>query len=89
MSAAFWTVALDVYLLVIGPAMLLLAWLHPNPAQYLGTGVVIGILAQLFSGFAARRLKVMTPAMRRLSLLAFPVFLLCVVGSVIIVQFHK
>src|SRR5262245_49211375 len=86
MSPVFWPLALTLSRLVMGPAMLLVAWLHPSPGAWLAAGVVVGFLTDLFDGIVARHLSVATPGLRRLDSQVDVVFWLCVVGCVFVAR---
>src|SRR5436190_2308824 len=86
MSPAFWPLALTASRLVLGPAMLLFAWLHPDPGAWLAAGVVVGFLTDLFDGILARHLKVATPNLRRFDSQTDLVFWLCVLGCVFVAR---
>lgn len=88
MPPVFWPLALTVTRLVLGPWMLLLAWLHPAPGPWLAAGVVVGFLTDLFDGILARHLGVATPAVRRFDSQTDLVFWLCVVGCVFVARWE-
>ena len=84
MSPIAWPLSLTLTRLVMGPAMVLFAWLHPDPGPWLAACVVIGFLTDLFDGIVARRLNVATPGLRRLDSQTDLVFWLCVLGCVFV-----
>lgn len=86
MPPVFWPLALTVSRLLLGPAMLLVAWLVPEPGAWLAAGVVVGFLTDLFDGILARHLKVATPNLRRFDSQTDLVFWLCVLGCVFIAR---
>src|SRR3954447_25316696 len=86
MSPAFWPLALTASRLVLGPAMLLVAWRVPDPGPWLAGGVVVGFLTDLFDGILARHLEVATPRLRWLDSQTDLVFWLCVVGCVFVAR---
>jgi CDP-diacylglycerol--glycerol-3-phosphate 3-phosphatidyltransferase len=88
MSRVAWPLALTLTRLVMGPGMLLFAWLHPDPGPWLAAGVVVGFLTDLLDGIVARKLGVATPALRRLDSQTDLVFWLCVLGSVFVTRWE-
>lgn len=86
MSPAFWPLALTFSRLLMGPAMLLVAWLHPLPGAWLAAGVVIGFLSDLFDGILARHLGVSSPGLRRFDSQTDLVFWLCVIGCLFLAR---
>jgi CDP-diacylglycerol--glycerol-3-phosphate 3-phosphatidyltransferase len=86
MPPVFWPLALTVSRLLLGPAMLLVAWRHPEPGAWLAAGVVVGFLTDLFDGIVARRLNVATPNLRRFDSQTDLVFWLCVLGCVFVAR---
>jgi CDP-diacylglycerol--glycerol-3-phosphate 3-phosphatidyltransferase len=87
MSPAFWPLSLTFARLVMGPAMLLLAWLHPEPGPWLAAGVVVGFLTDLLDGIVARHLGVASPRLRRFDSQTDLVFWLCVLGCVFVARY--
>jgi phosphatidylglycerophosphate synthase len=86
MPPVAWPLALTLTRLVLGPIMLLLAWLHPSPGTWLAAGVVVGFLTDLFDGIVARYLGVATSGLRRLDSQTDLVFWLSVLGSVFVAR---
>ena len=86
MSPVSWPLLLTASRLVLGPAMLLAAWLLPEPGPWLAAGVVAGFLTDLFDGIVARKLGVATPALRRFDSQTDLVFWLCVLACVFIAR---
>jgi phosphatidylglycerophosphate synthase len=83
-----WPVALTLFRLALGPAMLFYAWLHAHPGPWLAAAVVVGFLTDLFDGIVARKLNVATPGLRRLDSQTDLVFWLCVLGCVFVAHWE-
>ena len=79
-----WPLALTLTRLVMGPAMVLFAWLDSDPGPLLAVCVVVGFLTDLFDGIVARKLNVATPGLRRLDSQTDLVFWLCVLACVFV-----
>ncbi|HJZ58098.1 MAG TPA: CDP-alcohol phosphatidyltransferase family protein [Gemmataceae bacterium] len=88
MPLVVWPLALTFARLLMGPAMLLFAWLDPHAGPGLAAGVVVGFLTDLFDGILARRLNVATPGLRRFDSQTDLVFWLCVLGSVFVARWE-
>jgi CDP-diacylglycerol--glycerol-3-phosphate 3-phosphatidyltransferase len=86
MPRPFWPLALTFSRLLLGPTLLLIAWLHPDPGAWLAAGVVVGFLTDLFDGIVARHLGVATPNLRRFDSQTDLVFWLCVLGCVFVAR---
>jgi CDP-diacylglycerol--glycerol-3-phosphate 3-phosphatidyltransferase len=87
MPPIVWPIALTFARLILGPAMVVVAWRHPDPAPWLAGGVVLGFLTDLFDGILARHLAVAGPALRRFDSQTDLVFWLCVVGCVFVARY--
>jgi CDP-diacylglycerol--glycerol-3-phosphate 3-phosphatidyltransferase len=77
---------LTLFRLVLGPVMLLTAWLNPGCGPWLAACLIPAILSDLFDGIIARKRNVAFPWLRRLDSQTDLVFWLCVLGCVAILH---
>ncbi|HEV3146322.1 MAG TPA: CDP-alcohol phosphatidyltransferase family protein [Gemmataceae bacterium] len=77
---------LTLFRLILGPAMLAIAWLEPNSGPWLALCLIPAILSDLFDGSIARRRNVAFTWMRRLDSQTDLLFWLCVLGCIAILH---
>jgi CDP-diacylglycerol--glycerol-3-phosphate 3-phosphatidyltransferase len=86
MPPIFWPITLTVVRLLLGPAMVALAWSDPGTGPWLVGGLVVGTATDILDGIVARHLGVATPRLRRADSLTDLVFWVCVLACACILR---
>lgn len=65
---------------LLGPVLLLLVFMWPNPIAF-GFCLTVAFLSDIFDGIIARRLNMATEGLRRLDSIADSIFYICAAGA--------